>query len=269
MEPRISIVIANYNSSDYAISCIKSIIDKHDMSDKEIIVVDDGSTREEIDKLLDVSDLNQFPKKMRKDFMKSFLKSKKVRIKELLENKGLGNAINKGNKLAKSKYLVKLDSDTIIIHKNFFDKLAKFLDEDKGLGLVTCKTDNIGQSRQFIRIPDVFETDEEIEEFMSNSDKKELTYHNKKEEAYSGMMFIYRREDIEKFKIEYCTKTKFLLEDNIFYLDVLRKMKKDCAIANKLFIRHTTNASKGNTFDSDETLRNRMLAKEIWDKEEL
>lgn len=251
MEPRISILIANYNSSDYAISCIKSIIDKHDMSDKEIIIVDDHSKESEYNKL-----------------MKSY-EARDVYKLLLHENKGLGNAINEGHKVAKGKFIIKLDSDTIIIHKNFFDKLAKFLDEDKGLGLVTCKTDNIGQPLQWIRIPDVFETDEQIEEFMANSDKKELTYHNKKEEAYSGMMFMYRREDIEKYKIEYCTKTKFLLEDNIFYLDVLRKMKKDCAIANKLFIRHTTNASLGNTFDSEETLRNRRVAKEIWDKEEL
>lgn len=243
MDPKISIIVANHNSSDYTISCIKSIFDKHDMSDKEIIVVDDGSTEEEFNKLCDKRWINL--------------------LKRLKENKGLGYTINEGHKLAKGKYLVKLDSDTIIIHKNFFDKLAKFLDEAKELGLVTCKTDNIGQPLQWIRIPDCFETDEQIEEFMENSDRKDLTYHNKKEEAYSGMMFMYRKEDIEKFNIEYCTKTKFLVEDNIFYLDVLRKMKKKCAIANKLFIKHMTNNSKR------EITNERILAKEIWDKEEL
>ena len=178
MEPRISIIIANHNSSDYAISCIKSILDKHDMSDKEIIIVDDCSSQEERWKL------DGYFKHLGNEILD------KMTIVVLEENKGLGNAINYGHKPAKGKYLVKLDSDTIIIHKNFFDKLAKFLDEDKDLGLVTCKTDNIGQPLQWIRIPDVFETNEEIEEFMGNSDKKELTYHNKKEEAYSGMMFI-------------------------------------------------------------------------------
>ncbi len=257
MEPRISIIIASYNSSDYTISCIKSIIDKHDMTDKEIIIIEDGSSLGE--KQILENGLNY-------DLIKF---QDKLNINVLEENKGLGNAINEGHKMARGKYLVKLDSDTIIIHKNFFDKLAKFLDEDTGLGLVTCKTDNIGQPIQWIRIPDCFETDEQIEEFMANSDKKELSYHKDKESAYSGMMFMYRRADIEKFNVEYCTKTRFLVEDNIFYLDVLRKMKKDCAIANKLFIRHETNASKGNTFDSAETLRNRRLAKEIWDKEEL
>lgn len=246
MESKISIVIANYNSSDYTISCIKSILDKHDMSDKEIIVVDDFSDEKEYKKLLNSIEFHEY-----------------MNLLKLNRNGGLGNAINEGHKIAKGKYLVKLDSDTIIIHKNFFDKLVKFLEEDKELGLVTCKTDNIGQSRQFIRIPDVFETDEEIEEFMGNSDKKELSYHNKKEQAYSGMMFMYRKEDIEKFNIQYCIKTKFLVEDNIFYLDVLRRMKKKCAIANKLFIKHMTNNSK------KKITNERILAKEIWDKEEL
>ena len=260
MDPRISIIIANYNSSDYTLSCIKSIIDKHDMSDKEIIIYDDGSTREELGKL------SPTPKQL-KDYPEEILDN--IILINCSENRGLGYAINQGNKKAKGKYLVKLDSDCTIIHKNFFDKLAKFLDDNKELGLVTCKTDNIGQPSQWIRIPDVFETDEEIEEFMGNSDKDDLSYHDKKEEAYSGMMFMYKREDIEKFNVSYCTKTKFLVEDNIFYLDVLRKMKKKCAIANKLFIRHTTNASQGKLFDSEETQRNRRIAKEIWDKEEL
>ena len=188
MNPKISIVIANYNSSTMTINCIKSILDKHDMSNKEIIVVDDGSDENEYNKLLDSTEVRN------------------ANILRLNENKGLGNAINEGHKIARGKYLVKLDSDTTIIHKNFFDRLAKFLDEDSELGLVTCKTDNIGQHRQWMKIPDIFETDEEIEEFVDNLNKPDLTYHSDKESAYSGMMFIYKREDIEKFDIQYCTK---------------------------------------------------------------
>ena len=253
MNPRISIIIANYNSSDYTISCIKSILDKHDMSDKEIIIIDDGSDKKNQDIIDKWFQSQPYPN----------IEDEQLICYYLNENLGLGYAINRGNKKAKGKYLVKLDSDTTIIHKNFFDRLAKFLDEDLELGLVTCKTDNIGQHLQRMKIPDVFETNEEIEEFVDNLDEPDLKYHFDKESAYSGMMFIYRREDIEKFDIQYCTKTKFLVEDNIFYLDVLRKMKKKCAIAQKLFIKHTTNNSKR------EITNERILAKEIWEKEVL
>ncbi len=255
MEPKISIIIANHNSSDYTINCITSIIDKHDMSDKEIIIIDDGSNGEEKGKIRKLWNENNNYKNMKFTMLK--------------ENKGLGNAINEGHERVRAKFIIKLDSDTIIIHKNFFDRLAKFLDEDSELGLITCKTDNIGQPLQRMRIPCVFETDAEIEYFVDSLCKPKLTYHSDKQSAYSGMMFMYRREDIEKFDIKYCTKTKFLVEDNIFYLDVLRKMKKKCAIAERLFIKHITNASKGKLFDSTETMRNRELAQEIWEKEEL
>lgn len=91
----ISIIIPVYNVEKYLGSCINSIIGHNNMSDTEILLIDDGST--------DTSGriCDKFSKKF------NFIKTIHQR------NMGLSAARNKGLKLAKGNWIVFVDSDDL------------------------------------------------------------------------------------------------------------------------------------------------------------
>ncbi|MGY3949622.1 hypothetical protein BJP24_19955 [Aeromonas allosaccharophila] len=114
----ISIIILNYNSTDYTISCINSIFNSsHD--DYEVIVVDNGSSEEQFVKL--------------SDFVIG-IGYKKVTLERNVLNFGfaLGNIV--GILKAKGKYIFVLNNDTLI-EKNTLKVLNKFMDDHDDVSL--------------------------------------------------------------------------------------------------------------------------------------
>lgn len=99
----ISVVVTNFNYGRYIGRCIRSLLSQDlDSSRYEIIVVDDGSTDDSIDHLL--------------------IYSKLINLVPLGNNSGLGYAANVGMKLAKSRYIVRVDSDDYV-HSSFLSTL--------------------------------------------------------------------------------------------------------------------------------------------------
>lgn len=97
--PLVSIIVPVYNTIDeYLSKCLKSIQDQQ-YPNLEVIIVDDGSTKE-IAKLID-------------DYVAGFKRqSKKIRwIVVHQKNRGLSGARNSGYKVAQGKYIQFLDSD--------------------------------------------------------------------------------------------------------------------------------------------------------------
>lgn len=88
--PKFSIIIPVYNVEEYIIKCIESVLNQT-YKDYEIIVVNDGTKDQSIEKIKD------FPVKI---------------INQ--ENQGLSEARNTGIKNAKGEYLIFLDSDDYI-----------------------------------------------------------------------------------------------------------------------------------------------------------
>jgi GT2 family glycosyltransferase len=117
----LSIVIISYNTEKITIDCLKSIIEslKNSSLKYEIIVVDNASKDNSVSSI----------KKL-----KSEIKNRNLKI-NLIENKeniGFGPANNQAVKLAKSDYLLFLNSDIIVL-KASIEKLYNFYKQNEKL----------------------------------------------------------------------------------------------------------------------------------------
>lgn len=128
--PELSIIIVNLNNKDLILDCIDSIQNEGSGIDLEIIVVDNGSTDGSINALHKI----QIPKS-------------KLIIVENKKNLGYAKANNQGIKKAKGKYILLLNSDTIV-KKEALGKLLRFAKETPDAGVVGTKLLNIDGSLQ-------------------------------------------------------------------------------------------------------------------------
>lgn len=120
----VSIIIVSYNTKQLLIDCISSIISKTSGIDYEIIVSDNGSTDGSIEEIRRL-----FPK---------------VIIIENNENLGFGAANNRGLEKASGKYILYLNSDTVLLNnavKMFYDYFENAEDKEN-IGVVGCYLQN-------------------------------------------------------------------------------------------------------------------------------
>jgi glycosyltransferase involved in cell wall biosynthesis len=108
--PNVSIIVPIYNVEKYLTANLESIF-KADLSDKEILLVDDGST-----------DNSHFIAEM---YQKKYHQQVTLLTKE---NGGLSSARNYGLERAKGKYVVFFDSDDLI-HAEVIDDMRMAADE--------------------------------------------------------------------------------------------------------------------------------------------
>lgn len=62
-----------------------------------------------------------------------------VKLIKNKENAGLAKANNQGIKMAKMEYILLLNNDTIITHKNFLARMVQFMQENSEVGVLGCK----------------------------------------------------------------------------------------------------------------------------------
>ena len=113
---RVSIIVPTYNSQETIEECLINILEESKNFDSEIIVVDDNSS----DKTTKI--------------VKKF---KLIKLIELENNEGVGNARNIGADNAKYEILCFIDSD-LIITKNSIINLVKKLNQNKNIGSVSA-----------------------------------------------------------------------------------------------------------------------------------
>ena len=94
IKEKVDIILPNYNSSEYIIKTIKSILDQT-YKNWKLIIVDDFSNRKT------------------KDILKKFSKKNKIRIYWLNKNRGAGYCRNYAIRKSNSPYLAFIDSDDI------------------------------------------------------------------------------------------------------------------------------------------------------------
>ena len=109
----VSIIIVNYNTTKLIEDCIQSIYEKTTKIDFEIIVVDNNSVDDSLEKL------------------KS--KFKNIKLIELNENIGFGCANNEGIKMTTGRNILFLNPDTILLN-NTIRILSEFLDQNSEVG---------------------------------------------------------------------------------------------------------------------------------------
>lgn len=123
-----SIIIINYNTAQLILDCINSIFLLQDFFNFEIIVVDNGSSKSDVNILN-----NRLDKNIK--FIKSGI------------NLGFSGGNNLGAKYATGKYLFFLNSDTII-KKNIFNDILKIFLRDKMVGIISPRLINLDGSLQ-------------------------------------------------------------------------------------------------------------------------
>lgn len=118
MNSEISIIIVNRNQSDLLLNCLKSIFDNPCRRNFEIIVVDNASTDDSV-------------RLVEQHF-------KNVKLIKNQTNTGFSAANNRALKIADGRFILSLNSDTIIL-KDSIDILAEFLEKTSQAALCAPK----------------------------------------------------------------------------------------------------------------------------------
>lgn len=125
----LSIIIVSFNTAKVTADCINSIIASRIVIPHEVIVVDNNSSDESI------------------IVLKKFEKAKQIKVISNTENVGFAKANNQAIKIAKGKYILLLNSDTIV-RVGSIEKLVKFADETPDAGVVAPKLLNKNKTIQ-------------------------------------------------------------------------------------------------------------------------
>ena len=115
---KVSIVIVNFNAGDLICNCIASIIKETTESDYEIIVVDNDSSDDSVDKIK-----QQFPS---------------VNLIETGINAGFSAGNNVGFDVATGDYVLVLNPDTEIINAAI-DHTLTYMEQNPEVGVLGCK----------------------------------------------------------------------------------------------------------------------------------
>lgn len=114
----LSIIIVSYNTKDLLRNTIKSVIDTVERISYEIIVVDNNSQDGSISMVKE-----EFPQ---------------VILIESGENLGFPKGNNLGIKRAKGRYILLLNSDTVVLH-NTLDSCVEYMESNNHIGALGCK----------------------------------------------------------------------------------------------------------------------------------
>lgn len=116
----LSIIIVTHNTAQLVLKLLESVSYAIDFFKRksEIIIVDNAST-------------DKTPKLVKEKY-------KKVKVIENKKNLGFAVANNQGITKARGKYLLLLNSDTILT-KDVLQKMVDYLDQNPQVGVVTCK----------------------------------------------------------------------------------------------------------------------------------
>lgn len=120
----LSIIIVSYNTKDLTVTCIESVFDHVKDISYEIIVVDNASVDDSV-------------VHMQKLKLKNQNYSAKLKIIANKHNDGFSKANNIGVKISSGRYVLFLNSDTIVPEKTL-EHIVKFMDEHADAGAATC-----------------------------------------------------------------------------------------------------------------------------------
>lgn len=126
--PKISVIMSVYNGGQYLNEAIDSILNQT-FTDFEFIIIDDGSTDDSA------------------EIIKSYDDERIIIIQQ--ENKGLAAALNEGIKIARGKYIARMDVDDIALLLRL-EKQMSFLDGNKDCVIVGSSAIVIDRKGEFL-----------------------------------------------------------------------------------------------------------------------
>jgi GT2 family glycosyltransferase len=138
----LAIIIVSYNTKKLLKDCIKSVVRNTKEISYEIIVVDNASTDGSV------------------ELIEGLKKEHPVKLIANKKNIGFGPANNMGIKNSSSRYILLLNSDTVV-HDNVLGEMVSWMDENEGVGVTSCALKNTDGSLQgtggyFPTLPKVF-----------------------------------------------------------------------------------------------------------------
>jgi len=215
-EPKIAIVIPNFNGKELLESCLKTIKANTSFSNYEIIVVDNGSTDGSVEKI-------------RKDFPEVLLITNP-------QNFGFSKACNQGARLALERgadYLLFLNNDTKILTKNWLEELLAVALSDEKIGIVGPRI--TGSYEYYPRegyYPSV------LSELIKPKTYPPLGEVN----LVAGVAFLVSKRLIEKIGLLDEVFSPFLCEDMDYFIRA-RKMGFKIFFTPKVVIAHVGSAT--------------------------
>jgi glycosyltransferase involved in cell wall biosynthesis len=133
MDPLVSVVMAVYNEENNIREAIESILSQT-FTDFEFIIIDDGSN----DKTPEI--------------IKSYKNDNRVQVITNPEQLNLAASLNIGIKIAKGKYIARMDGDDISLPNRFSSQVA-FMEENKDIGVCGTFYENFGYSTTLPTLP--------------------------------------------------------------------------------------------------------------------
>jgi len=144
INPRITVLMSVFNGEKYIRQAILSILNQT-FKDFEFLIINDGST-------------DRTPQILRS------YKDSRIKLYNNRENKGLTRSLNIGLRIAKGKYIARMDADDIS-HPERLEKQISTIVKDREIGMVTSWIDEFGlikkPSDYFMRVR-TYNTPEEI-----------------------------------------------------------------------------------------------------------
>jgi len=224
----LSIIVPVYNTSQYLIRCLNSLINQS-LTDSEIIIINDGST--------DQSD----------EIIKQYLTHSNIKYVKLEKNMGLGYARNLGVERSSGKYIAFVDSDDWV-DLDFFKILTNTIIKDRAdivVGGVKNEWNNINSTslRYDYVYPNIISANQALDLLTKSTNNNYFispVVWNKiyKRELLSSnqLRFIdnsYWEDDIFSFKaISYARNIS--LVPNIYY----HYYQRDSSIMNSISKKH-------------------------------
>ncbi len=129
MQPKVSVIILNWNQPEFTVNCIKSVL-KQDYKDFEILLVDNGSRDDSV-----------------KTFRKEFADNKKIRILANPDNLGYAGGNNEGVKNAGGEYAVILNNDTTV-ERDWLGELVRAMEGDEKIAAVSATEIREGEAEE-------------------------------------------------------------------------------------------------------------------------
>ena len=113
--PKVSVVIPVFNKVEYTFQCLRSLLREVDFAETEVVVVDNAST-------------DETPRVL--SYFEKF-----VRVVRNEENRGFVDACNQGAQVARGRYLVFLNNDTLVL-PGWLTNLVETAENDSSVGAV-------------------------------------------------------------------------------------------------------------------------------------
>jgi glycosyltransferase involved in cell wall biosynthesis len=190
LKPKISVVMPAYNAEKYISDAIRSILDQS-FPDFEFIIINDGST----DKTSAI--IQTYVKK-----------DSRIRVITHKDNQGLIAVLNIGFRLAKGKYIARMDADDISLPDRFL-KQYRYLEEHPQVVIIGSLVAYIDEESRVCRIDNFLLNDREI--------RTEISLRN---QFCHGAVMI--RRDVVSKKHELYDKTAVHYEDYDYWPRVLQ-----------------------------------------------